>query len=114
MPITRDNPFYDFYETDPEGRKANYFGQLSGQTGLSPNKRKWFESQFEEVQNKYLGHLGQLGQTGQTPTPADDLSPWLQNYFAPQGGASQDWWGMSPQARGEQTTRFAPPAIWNF
>ena len=106
-----DSPFYSGFEKDPQGQKANYFGRLVGQN-LSPNRKKWFEGQFEEVQNRYLGQLGQQVLGGQSPTLS--LSDYLTDYFAPSGTGMQDWRSMSPQSRGEQTTRFAPPTRWNF
>ena len=105
------NPFFQGFETDPQGQRANYFSHES-QFGRSPNQKRFFQQQFEEVQNKYLGTLGQTIRSGGQPTQT--LSRYLEDYFAPQGGAQQQWASMSPRARGQDDSRFAPAARWNF
>lgn len=85
----RDNPFFQGFETDPEGQRANYFGRLQARQFKSPNQRKYFQNQFESVQNRYLGHLGNIIQGGGAPTTS--LTDYLSSYFAPGGGAEEDW-----------------------
>ena len=109
MPFGRDNLYFNFMESDPEGRKANYFS-FDDQFGRSPNQKRFFQQQFEEVQNKYLGRLGRQVRGGGEPT--QELTSYLTDYFAPGGGAQQEWGAMSPGARGQNDSRFAPPARW--
>ena len=97
------SPFIDFLNEQPE---AGYFG-YQGQFGQSPNKRRYFQGLFGDVQNQYLGNLGQQIYSGGAPTLS--FTDYLKQFFAPQGGAAQQWAALSPQMRGEQTARFAPP-----
>ncbi len=110
MPFGPDNYFYDFMETDPAGQRSNYFS-FQDKFGKAPNQKKWFEDQFQNVQNRYMGQLGQTVRGGGNPTQA--FSGFLDNYFAQGGGADQDWAGMSPSQRGVQDSRFAPSVRWN-
>ena len=105
--FNQDSPFFDFFETEPQGQRANYFGQLASQPRQSPNQRKFFESQFEEVQNRYLGQLGKMVQGGQSPTTS--LSDYLKDYFAPGGGANEDFSNATRGQRVASNTRYAPP-----
>ena len=104
-----ENPFWDAFETEPTGRRANYFGRLAGQPRQSPNQRRFFEQQFEDIQDRYLGALGRMVQGGQSPTLA--LSDYLDDYFSPQGGESERDYGVS-RARGDDNA-FAPATRWN-
>lgn len=101
------NPFYDAFETDPTGQRANFFGRLQSQKFKSPNQRKYFEGQFENVQNRYLGHLGNIVQGGGNPTTS--LSDYLAGYFQKGGGADEDFSSATLGARRDAATRFAPP-----
>ena len=100
----------DFLELDPLGRRANYFSRQD-QFGKSPNQRKWFEDQFQNVQDKYLGSLGSAIRGGGSPTQS--LSSYLDNYFSQGGGAQQDWFGMAPSQRGVRDSQYAPSVRWN-
>lgn len=101
----------DFLELDPQGQRANYYAQLNNRQGFSPNQKRYFQDQFQDVQNKYLGRLGQQVFGGEQPD--EKLTDFYRSYFAPQGGADQDWASMSPRSRGVNTARFAPPTRWN-
>lgn len=104
------NPFYQWAESTPEGRRANYFS-YQDQFGKAPNQRKWFEDQFQRVQDTYMGKgLAYLKAGGQDPQSADDF---FKNYFAQGGGAQQEWGAMAPSQRGVQDSRFAPSVRWN-
>ena len=103
------SPLYEAFETDPVGQRSNYFS-FQDKFGKSPNQRKWFEDQFQSVQNRYIGRFGQDTKAG---LPTQSLSSFLDSHFAKGGGAEQDWFGMAPSQRGVQNTRFAPSVRWN-
>lgn len=108
MPFTPDNPFWEGFETDPMGQRANYFSRLGNLR--SPSMRRFFEKQFEETQNKYLGLVGrQVREEGQ---PDLTWSGYLDDWFNPSGGAQEFYASMSPRQRGSQSLDYAPPARW--
>lgn len=97
------SPFEDFLNASPE---SGYFGYLA-QMGLPKGMQNFYQTQFQPQQSKYMGQLGQQILQGGAPTM--NWTDYLKDLFAPQGGAYQQWQGMSPWARGEDTGRFAPP-----
>ena len=109
-PFGPDNPWWEGFETDPLGQRANYF-RFAGQQ-RSPNQKKWFESQFQDVQDKYLGLLGQQVTGG--GQPSQTWTGFLDEYFGQGGGAQQDYSSLTPRQRGAQQGRFAPPARYMF
>ena len=104
MPI--NDLWQGFLEENPQ---AAYFG-YQPQFGRSPNQKKWFQNQFSEVQNRYMGQLGQQIMGGGAPTL--NFTDFLSQWFAPQGGAAQEWAGLSPSQRGMNQGRYAPPTRW--
>ena len=105
------NPFFKGFEDDPVGQRANYLS-FEPQFGKSPNQKKFFQQAFQQVQDRYRGMgAAYLKQGGQDP---ESWSSNLEDFFAPQGGAEQQWRAMSPRARGQDDSRFAPAARWNF
>ena len=99
-------PFMDFLNDEPE---FGYYA-LANPFARSANQRRYFQGQYPDIYNQYKGKLGQQVLGGQEPTlKAIDF---LKDYFAPGGGAMQQWAAMSPGARGEQQSRFAPPVRW--
>ena len=62
--MTMMNPFQDFLEEEPG---AAYFSHQN-QWGGSPAKNKYWQNQFANVYNKYLGQLGVQAQAGETPS----------------------------------------------
>ena len=107
----RTNPFYQGFESTPEGQRASYFSYQK-QFGKSPSQKEFFQKAFQQVQDRYRGMgAAYLKQGGQSPESWDAN---LDDYFAPQGGAEQQWRGMSPKARGHNESRFAPATRWNF
>ena len=65
-----NNPFSGFFESDPEGQRALFFGQ-PGVQGLPQNTRaQSFLSNvlFPQVNNRFLGALGKQFLEGGTPT----------------------------------------------
>ena len=109
MSFGPDNPFYEGFETDPVGQRANYFS-FQNQFGRSPNQRKYFEDRFADVQNQFMGRLGQTVRGG--GQPSQSWTDFLSEYFSPQGGASADW--MNQGQRRQGATRFNPPTQFNY
>jgi len=112
--VNNTNPFGidDFWlkQLEYEGapQRAAYFGYQNQQR--SPNQKRFFQNQFANVQNQYLGRLGQQIMGGGEPNL--NFTDFLQQYFAPQGGAAQAWGSMSPGQRGFDFGRYAPPTRW--
>ena len=93
-----ENPFLNYLEDRPE---AAYFGQ-QGQW-KSPNMKKYFQSQFGNIQNQYLGNLANWVTAGSTGAPqkfTDFIGQynWGQNYQE-QGGGQRDTGRFSPFTR---------------
>ena len=59
-----------------EEPRAAYFNAIQP-FGKSPARRRFFESQFNPVYNRYFGALGQQAAQGQTPTLS--FQDFLQN-----------------------------------
>ena len=106
--FSNNNPFAAFLEDVPE---AGYFS-YQNQPGRSPNQKRYFQQQFANVQNQYMGQLGQAIRTGGDPTQG--FADYLDEYMAPGGGQFQDWASMSPRQRGTTQGRYAPPTLFNF
>ena len=91
-----ENPF-------GKGAESAYFSQQN--QWKSPNVKKYFQGQFSNIQNQYMGQLGQMIQGGQAPSLefTDFLSqfPWQQKFQE-----------LSPQERGQDTSRFNPFTRW--
>ena len=98
MPM--DNPFAGYFEAQPEAGYYSYQNQWT-----SPNMKKYFQGQFGNIQNQYLGQLGQIVRGGQAPTLKimDFLSqiPWQQQFQ-----------GLTPQEKGVDYSRFNPFSRW--
>ena len=94
------NPFMDFLE---EQQRPAYFAYQD--QWRTPNQKKYYQNQFSEIQDQYLGKLGQQVMGGGLPTMkfADFLKgfDWQQDYGGltpqqrPQGGGGQ----LTPTAR---------------
>ena len=123
-------------EGTPEGARAGYFGwqdiwgrsphesalQRASQgpggfearkyMGGSPNRSSYFQNAFQSVYDKYLGGLGQELMQGGDPfgEGSDPEASWM-NYLKNFNWREQ-YGAMSPQAKGMQTSRYAPFAQW--
>ena len=80
--------------------EAAYFS-FQDQGGQSPTQRRFFQSQFQNVFNKFLGGLGQQWREGQTSP--DTFTDFLGNY-----NFGQQFSQLPPSVRGATTSRFAP------
>jgi hypothetical protein len=87
----------DFLAESPE----TTFFSFQNQFGRSPNQRRFFQGQFRNVFNQYLGNLGQQLQQGKQPDA--NFSNFLGDFnFSGQFGR------LPPSIRGATTQRFAP------
>ena len=67
MAMNEYSPFSDFLEYQPQ---AAYFSSPTGQSfgQGSPNRRRYFQSSFQDYYNQYLGELGAQLRSGRAPT----------------------------------------------
>jgi hypothetical protein len=99
------NPFASFLEDVPE---AAYFS-LDKPFGRSPRQERFFQGQFQNIQNEYLGALGQQIRGGQFPTLR--FTDFLEKFPFTKRYAS-----LPPQSRGDFPRQFSPPTrfLFNF
>ena len=101
------NPFKNILEEMPT---AAYYSSPAGQTfgGQSPKKRSFFENQFQNIYNAYMGALGTQLRGGEIP----DLK--FQDYLEtanPYTGTdlfTSKYQGMTPTQRGDYSSYIAP------
>ena len=60
------NAFQDFLEESDVGQRANFFSRAG--TGGTPTRTRFFENQFANIQNQFLGALGAQIRGGEQPT----------------------------------------------
>ena len=95
-----NNPFMDFLELEPT---AAYYSSPGGMQFASGNQgqRRYFQNQFQNVYNEFLGALGSQIRSGQEPTMrwTDYLEnvPFTARYAA-----------LSPEQAGRTTRRYSP------
>lgn len=96
MPSQYDNPFLAYLEEEP---KAGYFAYQN--QWRTPNQKKYFQNQFAEIQNQYMGRLGQQILGGGEPNLrfTDFLKqyPWMQEFAK-----------LPPSQRGENRSLYNP------
>ena len=80
--------------------EASYFS-FQDQFGQAPTQRRFFQGQFQNIFNQFLGGLGQQIQQGESPT--NTFSDFLGNY-----NFGQQFGQLPPSVRGATTSRFAP------
>ena len=83
------------------------FFSFQDQFGSSPNQRKFFQDQFNQFHNEFLGTLGQTIRSGQVPSQR--FTDFLGNVNFDQRFAQQ-----APSQRGAFTSRFAPSTRFLF
>ena len=98
------NPFADFLEAEP---RAAYFG-LGGQGqstpyGSSPRERQFFQGQFQNMYNQYMGGLGR--ELGEGKLPTQRFGEFLQDF-----PYSQQFQALPPSMRGAGVGQYAPQA----
>ena len=98
-----NNVWQGFLDENPQ---AAYFG-YQGQFGTSPNQRRFFQDQYANIHNQYLGQLGQQIMGGGAPSL--NFTDFLKDYNFGQQYAQQ-----TPRERGIDTSRFNPFTRWNL
>ena len=95
-----NNPFADFFEDYPQ---AAYYSSPRGSafSGQSPNTQRYYQNQFQNVYNEYLGALGQQIRSGADPTLRFvdylETTPFTERYAA-----------LPPQMGGRSTRQYSP------
>ena len=97
-----DGNWLDFLEDKPEAGYFSYQNQWR-----TPNQKKYYQNQFQEIQNEYLGRLGQQLRSGGAPTEkfTDFLGqfPWTLRFMQ-----------LPPSMRGDNPSLFNPRTTWNI
>ena len=108
--MTTENPFDwgenstagDLLETNPAAAYYSYANDWQG----GPRQEQYYQNQFQNIYNQYLGSLGGQLRQGNIPSTAQGENTWagyLQNY---------DWTdrytSMPPQMRGDFQSMFNP------
>lgn len=106
MPADPFNAFEAFQNEVPEVGYFSYRDQAR-----SPNQRRFFDQQFQAVQNRFMGRIGQMARRGQDPSNFD-WTDFLTDYFSPGGSAEFDW--MEQPSRRSGGARFNPPVQFNY
>ena len=94
-------------ETEPEKAYFAYQNQWG-----SPNQQKFYQNQFSQIQDKYLGRVGRQIMGGDPllgGVPTLTFPEFLKNYDWQQGYA-----GLTPSQRGVNKSQFAPAARWGW
>ena len=88
--------------------QAAYYGQL-GQQQMSPLARRYFEGNYGDIYNQYLGRLGQQLMGGQEPTAR------FQDFLS-EAPFSQRFAQLPPEFTGRQSrrSRFNPYTQFKF
>ena len=111
--------FDDFLETSPRVGFQSFQNQFGG----SPNQRRFFESQFAPIHNRFLGVLGQQILGGEAPTARfatqdpfrPEQSSFLEGGFPDQFAGFDAFFGAQPPSfAGRQQARFNPQAQFFF
>ena len=98
-----DDPFGAFLGLDD---KLPYFGRQA-QFGRAPAQRRFFENEFSNIRNQFLGTLGSMALQGQEPIGS------FSDYI---GGIdfNQRFAALPPALRGASMGRFAPQTRFLF
>lgn len=88
----------EFLASDPEGRRASFFSFVNQQKAP---QRRFFQNEFQNIQNQFLGQLGQnIRESG-----TSDLT--FESFLGDFPFATR-FQGLPPSLRGALKTRFAP------
>ena len=99
------NVFADFLEQEGLGQRSAFFGALP--QAQTPNQQTFFQNQFPNVLDQFLGLLGQDIFAGQTPTQR--FAPFVQQFPFAQTFAS-----TPPSQRPGTPQRFFAPQARSF
>jgi len=100
--LGEDNPWAQFLEEVPE---MGYYSSPTGQgfASRSPTAGRYFQNQFQDIYNQYLGGVGQAIRSGRNledwPSWSDYLEtdPFTKRYAA-----------LTPEQAGRTTGQFSP------
>lgn len=98
-----EDPFGQFLAGD---ERYGYFGRQA-QFGRAPTQRRFFENEFSNIRNQFLGTLGSMALQGQEPIGS------FSDYI---GGINfnQRFAALPPALRGASMGRFAPQTRFLF
>lgn len=105
----QENPYMEVLQEAPEAAYYSYQDDFSS----TPKQQQYYQNQFQNVYNQYLGSLGQslkAGSTGAEGGPSsikEALSPTFMDYLG-----NYDWTerysALPPPMRGDFTSQFNP------
>jgi len=101
----QQNPWLDALEEQANWR-TGYFG-FQSQFGNSPNQKKYYQNQFQKIQDEFMGKQAQQVLGGGAPNLG--FVDFLKNY-----NWNQNYQGLPPQERGQDNARFNPFTRWNI
>lgn len=96
------NPFADFLEETPE---AAYYSYINP-SGRTPRYRNYWERQFSNIYNRYLGTLGTRARAGKTPTGS--FNQFLSDFDFPATYLND----VSYEQRNPEFNAFVPSLRW--
>ena len=92
------NPFSDFLEASPQAAYYSRSNEWGGQ-----RQSQYYQNQFQNVYNQYLGSLGGMLREGVMPSAESTFADYLGAY---------DWTdrytSLPPQMRGDFPSQFNP------
>jgi hypothetical protein len=92
-----DNPFGDFLEYNPNIAYQAHQGSF----GQTPSSRNFFQNQFSNIHNQFLGQIGQQILGGQAPTAR--FTDFLGDF-----DFQKHAYGFTPGQRGQSSARYTP------
>lgn len=98
---TQDPWFFSPDELLEDAPRETFFS-FQNQFGRAPTQRRYFQDQFQDIYNQYLGTFAQQIQGR---TPRSTFSEFMGDF-----DFNQQFGQIPPSIRGATTSRFAPPA----
>jgi hypothetical protein len=92
--MTTPNPFIRFLDDEPE---AAYFARRE-EFGGSPRQKQFFEGDYANIYNQYLGFLGNQAKAGQMPSGS--FNDFFQNLLPNSAAFDQQFRELTPNQRG--------------
>ena len=103
-PFRGQTPFLDMLEAEP--RSA--FFSFQNQFGQSPNQRRYFQNQFQDIHNQFLGQLGTQIRGGELPTLSPEQHAQRFTSFLENFPFTERFAALPPQQRGVFPSQFNP------
>ena len=88
-------------QTLADDPRLPFFAAL-GRAGTTPTQKRYFQNQFQNIHNRFLGMQGQQIEQGQMPTQS--FGDFLGNDF----DFGREFQSQPPSFRGEFLSRFSP------